>query len=210
MSHYEDEDQAEKLKAWWKDNWKALVAGLVLGLGGILGWEQYKSHKQQHAAQGSQLFEDFKVALAADKADEVKTMSDKLKGSFADTPYAAHAMLKLAQVAVEKDKPADALPALAWVAENSHDKALKPLAQLRSARVLVQQGKFDDALAKLGSDVASSYPVLVEEVRGDIQLAKGDRKAARAAYEKALAATEEAAAAREGLQRKIDDLADAA
>ncbi len=210
MSHYDDEDQAEQLKAWWKENWKALAAGLVLGLGGIVGWEQYKAHKAAHSADAARLFDDFKAALVADNTDEVKSMGDKLKSSFADTPYAAQAMLKLAQRAVEKEHADEALPPLAWVAENSYDKALKPLAQLRAARVLVQQGKLDDALAKLNTEVSSSYPALVEELRGDIKLAQGDRKSARSAYEKALAATEAAAAARDGLQRKIDDLADAA
>ena len=53
MSHYDDEDQAQRLKQWWKENWKALAAGLLLGLGGIIGWDQYKAHGQAKSAEAS-------------------------------------------------------------------------------------------------------------------------------------------------------------
>ncbi len=210
MSQFEDHDQAEKVKAWWKENWKALAVGLLLGLGGIVGWEQYKAHKENTAAAASQMYEEFKQALAASKADESKKLADKLKSDYAKTPYAAHAQLKLAQAAVDAAKFDDALPALDWVATNAHDKQLRPLAQLRAARVLAEQGKTEAALAKLSAEVVAVFPAMAEEVRGDLQLAKGDRKAARASYSKALDATKEEAAGRAALQQKIDDLADAA
>jgi predicted negative regulator of RcsB-dependent stress response len=210
MSQYEDEDQAEKVKAWWKENWKALAAGLALGLAGIIGWEQYKAHQENTAATASQLYEEFKQALAASKADESKKLANKLKADYAKTPYPAHAQLKLAQTAVDAGKFDDALLALDWVTANAHDEQLRPLAQLRAARVLAEQGKTDAALAKLSAEVVAVFPAMAEEARGDLLLAKGDRKAARASYSKALAATKEEAAGRAALQQKIDDLADAA
>lgn len=209
MSHYDDEDQAERLKSWWKENWMPLAAGLALGLGGIFGWEQWQSHQQQRAAEAARMFQDLKTALASDKADEARAIGDKLKADFAKTPYAAQAMLHLAQHAVERARYDEALPPLAWVAANSVDGQLKPLALLREARVLSQQGKFDEALSRLDG-AGQPYAALTEELRGDIKLAQGDRKAARAAFEKALSASDAAAANRETLQRKIDDLADAA
>lgn len=209
MSHYDDEMQAEKLKDWWRENWMPLAAGLVLGLGGIFGWEQWKSREQDRAGEAARMFEDLKTALVSDKADEARAIGDKLKTDYARTPYAAQAMLRLAQHAVERARYDEALPPLAWVAENSADEQLRPLAKLREARVLAQQGKFDEALGRLDG-TGEAYAALAEELRGDIKLAQGDRKAARAAFEKALAASDTAAANRETLQRKIDDLADAA
>lgn len=209
MSHYDDEAQAEQIKNWWRENWMPLAAGLVLGLGGIFGWEQWKSHQEVRAGEAARMFEDLKTALVADKADEARSIGDKLKADYAKTPYAAQAMLRLAQHAVERARYDEALPPLAWVAANAADEELRPLAKLREARVLAQQGKFDEALSRLDG-VGESYAALAEELRGDIKLAQGDRKAARGAFEKALAASDAAAANRETLQRKIDDLADAA
>lgn len=210
MSHYDDEDQAQRLKQWWKENWKALAAGLLLGLGGIIGWDQYKAHGQAKSAEASKMFEDLKTALAADKAEDANAIADKLKTDFASTPYAAQALLRVAQHAVEKSRFDEALPPLAWVAENAEDETLRPLARLRQARVLAQQGKFDEAIKLLDADTGKSYTALTEELRGDILLAQGNRKAARDSFEKALTASGETAANRETLQRKIDDLADAA
>ena len=210
MSHYDDEDQAERLKQWWKDNWKALAAGLILGLSGIVGWDQYKAHKLQRAGEAAQMFEDLKTALVADKLEDASSIADKLKADFANTPYAAQALLRVAQHAVEKGRFDEALPPLAWVASHASDEALRPLAQLRQARVLAQQGKFDDAIKLLDNGVDESYTALAQELRGDILLTQGNRKGARESFEKALAASDAAAANRETLQRKIDDLADAA
>lgn len=210
MSHYDDEDQAERVKKWWKENWIALAAGLVLGLGGIVGWNQYKSHEQAKSAEASKMFEDLKNALVADKLDDVTAIADKLKTDFSKTPYAAQALLRVAQHAVDKSRFDEALPPLAWVAENATDETLKPLAKLRQARVLAQQGKFDEAIKLLDGADGDSYKALAEELRGDILLAQGNRRGARESFEKALTASGETAANRETLQRKIDDLADAA
>lgn len=210
MSHYDDEDQAQRVKQWWKDNWMALAAGLVLGLGAIIGWDQFKAHKAGRNVEAARLFEDLKTALVSDKAEEANAIANKLKTDFAKTPYAAQALLRIAQHAVDKGRFDEALPPLAWVAENSEDEVLKPLARLRQARVLSQQGKFDEALKLLDDSIAESYKPLTEELRGDILLAQGNRKGARESFEKALASTEATAANRETLQRKIDDLADAA
>ena len=210
MSHYDDEDQAQRLKKWWKENWMALAAGLVLGLSGIIGWDQYKAHNLKRAGEAAHMFEDLKTALVADKIEDASSIADKLKTDFANTPYAAQALLRIAQYAVEKGRFDEALPPLAWVAANAEDKALRPLAQLRQARVLAQQGKFDDAIKLLDSGVDENYAALAQELRGDILLAQGNRKGARESFEKALIASDAAAANRETLQRKIDDLADAA
>lgn len=210
MSHYDDEDQAQRVKQWWKDNWMALAAGLVLGLGAILGWDQYKAHKADRSVEAARMFEDLKTALVSDKAEEANAIADKLKTEYSKTPYAAQALLRVAQHAVDKGRFDEALSPLAWVAQNAEDEMLKPLATLRQARVLSQQGKFDEAIKLLDGTIEESYKPLAEELRGDILLAQGNRKGARESFEKALASSDAAAANRETLQRKIDDLADAA
>lgn len=210
MSHYDDEDQAQRVKQWWKDNWMALAAGLVLGLGAIVGWDQYKASKADRSVEAARMFEDLKTALLSDKAEEANAIADKLKTDYAKTPYAAQALLRVAQHAVDKGRFDEALPPLAWVAQNAEDEMLKPLATLRQARVLSQQGKFDEAIKLLDGTIEESYKPLAEELRGDILLAQGNRKGARESFEKALASSDAAAANRETLQRKIDDLADAA
>lgn len=208
MSHYDDEARAEQVKAWWSSNWKALAAGLVLGFGAIIGWQQWQQYQVRQNAEAARLFDDLKAALSADKTDDVRSITDKLKSQFPKSPFTAQGLLHVAEVAVDKGRFDEALPPLVWVADNAGDAALRPLAALRQARVLAQQGKFDDALKRLDAMEDGSYTALSQDLRGDILLTQGDRKGARVAFEKALASSD-AAATRETLQRKIDDLADA-
>lgn len=208
-THYDDEAQAEQLKAWWKENWMALAAGLAIGLAAIFGWEGWQNHKTARAGDASRMYEELKQALADGKADTAKPLADKLLADYADTPYAADAQLRMAADAVKNDRLDEATQRLQWVREHAKDEGLQRIAQLRGARVLWQQGKADEALKLLAGDSGAAFAPLFDELRGDIKLAQGDRPAARGAYEKAFAATPEDQPNRPLLQRKLDDLADA-
>lgn len=203
--HYEEEAQVEQLKRWWNENWKSLLAGLILGLGVILGWEGYKRYQLKQADQASQIYEDLKSALAERKNDEAVALGDKLIKEFVRTPYATSAAFYLAQISVEQAKLDEAATRLQWVVDHSKDDGLRDLAKLRLAKVRWQQQKYDDAL-KLVEGEHGGYNALFAELRGDIKLSQNDRAAARAAYEQALTTSE--GPNRELLQRKLDDLAD--
>ncbi|GAC1622776.1 MAG: YfgM family protein [Nevskia sp.] len=209
-THYDDEAQVEELRRWWKENWLPLAAGLALGLVAIFGWEAYGRSRDAHRAEAAQLFDEINKAATANQYDEAVKMTDRLVKDFDNTPYAAAAALKLAQLAVEAGKLDEAQARLQWASGHGSDPALKPLIDLRLARVLWQQGKPEDALKKLDGD-AGAYAGLFAELRGDIKLAQGDRAAARAAYGQALEKLDpQQAPSRDSLQQKMDDLADAA
>lgn len=209
-SHYEEEAEVAALKQWWKENWAALAAGLVIGLGAIFGWQGWQRYQAGQREQASQIFEDLNKAYAANQADEAVKLGETLLKDFSATPYASAAALRMAAAAVDGAKLEEATSRLSWVVKNSSDAGLRQLAQLRQARVLWAQGKADEALKLLDSD-AGVYAALYAELRGDILLAKGDRPAAQQAYQKALAAAaEDDRGVRESLRRKLDDLTDVA
>jgi len=209
-SHYEEEAEVAALKKWWKENWMALAAGLVIGLGAIFGWQGWQRYQAGLAEQAAQIFDDLDKAYAAKKADEAVRLGETLLKDFRSTPYASAAALRLAAAAVEAGKFDEAGARLSWVVKNSSDAGLRQLAQLRQARVLWAQDKIDEALKLLDGD-AGVYAALYAELRGDILLAKGDRPGAQQAYQKALeTAAEDDRGVRESLRRKLDDLTDVA
>ena len=208
-THYDDEAQVEQLRQWWRENWLPLGLGLVLGLSAILGWQAWNRHVDAHAAEGSHLFQDLGAAAQTGDYKIVATMADRLVKDFSDTPYAADGALRAAEAAVRSGKPEEAQGRLQWVIDHGKDEGLKSLAHLRLAQVLWQIGKPDDALRQLDGD-AGAYAGLYSELRGDIKLAQGDRAGARAAYQQALQEQANEAVGHGELQRKLDDLADAA
>lgn len=205
-THLDDEEDLEKLKTWWRENWVALVGGLVIGFGAIGGWEGYKSWRDGRAETASQMYEELKKNLEASKTEDANQIVARLKTDFASTPYAAAAALTAAQTEVQAGQLDAAAANLGWVVTNAKDEGLVQVARLRHARVLFAQDKPDEALKALSGD-AGSFASLYEELRGDIQLAKGDAGAARSSYEKALAAATDGAANKTLLQQKLDDLA---
>src|SRR5690606_27946580 len=93
----------------------------------------------------------------------------------------------MAKKHVDDGKFDEAVPLLQSVVNESEDEELAWVARLRVARLLIQQGKHDEALKLLDPDEAGAFAAQVREIRGDAQVAKGDTDAARAEYAAALA-----------------------
>ena len=206
MSNY-DEEQAEQLKKWWKENWKALAAGLVIGIGGIFGWEGYKTHKENQASEASRIYDEVTQKLDAENTEEANALFQRLASDYKGTPYADQAALAVGRSQFESGKLDDAIASYKWVQTNSSDSGLRKIAQLQHARALWEKGEADAALAEVKKDKAAAFDALFLELQGDIQLSKGDRAAAREAYEKALKSESVGAANREFLERKLEDVA---
>ncbi len=105
------------------------------------------------------------------------------------SPYADQADLALARAAVERREFDEAARLLRAVAERSGDAELRLVAKTRLARVLVEQGKHDEALALLDVSQSGAFAALVHETRGDAFAAKGDLAQARTEYDAAIKAS---------------------
>ncbi|MNE56569.1 hypothetical protein D3C80_1514860 [compost metagenome] len=118
--------------------------------------------------------------------------------------YAELAALQLAAAAVKANKLDLAVEQLTLVATGG-DESLKPIAALRLARVLNDQGKADEALAQLAKINNDAFKAQVAEARGDVLLKQGKPEEARDAYQAAADAGGLQASAE--LKLKMDDLA---
>jgi predicted negative regulator of RcsB-dependent stress response len=211
VDEYLDErEQAEQLKQWFKENWLWLAAGVVLGLGGLYGWQGWNAHLDRRSQDAGRLFGDMLQALDQSDRTRSEEIAGQLYEKYASTPYADQARLVMARVHAEGDELDAAAAELRKVMEGSSDPELALVARLRLARVQSAQGDYDAALATLDAVTTPAVEAAVAELRGDVLLAKGDPAAALAAYQQALAASAPAAA--QGLvdpallQLKIDDL----
>ncbi|MFA0087299.1 hypothetical protein BCU70_20410 [Vibrio sp. 10N.286.49.C2] len=197
-----EEQQVEAIKDWWQENGKAVVLGVVVGLGGLFGWRYYQDSAVEAQEAASEQYTKVIQALAAqgvDASDDVQSFIDSSK----TTEYSILAALQLAKAQVEAGNLDQALEQLQWAQSNTKDEAVSPLVTYRIARIMAEQDNVDGARAELDKVSDEAWAGRVAELRGDIAIKAGDRDAAYSAYTEA----QQAQDASQGLQIKLDDLA---
>jgi predicted negative regulator of RcsB-dependent stress response len=183
-----DDEQLEAVKHMFKEYAPWIVGGLVLGLGGWYGIQFYRSHQNERALQAAAQFEQMTFAMQADDHNKSRAIAGGLVKDFPSSPYADQAQLAIARMSVEDGHSADAVAPLTQVMDNSKDAELKQIARLRLARVLIDQGKPDDAIKLLAAGTPGSFAGRYHEVHGDALYAKKDVAGAIAEYNAALSA----------------------
>jgi predicted negative regulator of RcsB-dependent stress response len=204
---YDDYEQGERVQQWLRQNGLSIAIGIVIGLVAIFGWQQWRNHQATREMEASNLYQQLQTALAAGKDTQVDQLTERLQNDYAKSAYAIFAASERAQRQVEAHQLDKALASLQWARSHVGDSPLKPLIELRTAKVQLAAGKGSDALATLDGIKATGYEALRQELRGDALVKLGRADDARKAYQAALAAMGEDAPQRAALQLKLDDLA---
>ena len=204
MSVYQtDEEQVEAIKKWWKENGTSVVAGLVIGLGAVFGWQAWGSYQERIGKEASVSFNQLMAAVGNDDVESASNQAELLKVEYESTNYAVLAAMTQARLKLGQGDSAAARSQLEWAMQNSSDASLKQLIKLNLARVLLDDGNLDGA-AELADVSEGGYAGEFAELRGDIALAKQDAASAHEAYTIALSLD---AKNTDQLQMKLDDLA---
>ena len=200
METFTSDDQTEEaVKQWWKENGKSIIAGAVIGIGAVLGWQGWQAHVTQQGREAAAVYDKMFASLVT--APEAATQEAQvLVTEYGSTPYAALAELAMAKLKVESGDSAAAMEHLRKAMASAKMPEIQAVARLRLARLTADGGKPDEALALLAE--VNGFSASGEEVRGDILLAQGKRDEAKAAYQKAL----EAGGNQATLRMKLDDL----
>ncbi|HDX1192316.1 TPA: YfgM family protein [Pasteurella multocida] len=180
----EEEQELNEIKAWWKENYKTLIASIIIAFGGMFGWNYWQSHQVNKIQQTSAQYEQalYSTADFASKSVQI----EQFVQANSKTSYAVLALLEKAKVEVEKKEFAQAEQSLKQALAQSTDENLSSITALRLASVQFQQQAFDMALDSLKQVKESSWDSRKNLLIGDILLAKGDKVAAKASYQQAL------------------------
>jgi predicted negative regulator of RcsB-dependent stress response len=188
---YDAHEQGEVVKKWLRENGSAIVMGLVLAFGGLFGfkqWQGWQENTRQRAATEYQVLDQL---LSQGQLDAAMSNFQSLQDDYPDSPYTSMAALKMARARIEVNQPELAVGLYEFVMENGYPKALTVIARERLARVLVDQGRPEDALQTLdGTQDLAGFEARYAEVRGDILHALGRNDEAAAAWQEALTALE--------------------
>lgn len=181
-----DEEQIAALKKWWSENAKAIISGIVLGVGGLLGWNYWQSYTHDRAVASSQVYYSLESSINSNDEAAIGSSLALLEEKYSATPYLELAKLLLAKQHVEAGKLDVAEGDLQWVIDNARTDNSRDIAKLRLSEVFIANNKFDKALSLLDSGIPASYTSLIEEYRGDAYAGNGSVDKARAAYDRAL------------------------
>lgn len=199
-----DEEQAESIKRWLRENGMSLLTGLLLGLAVLFGFKSWTEYGERQAEQASNLYVQF-VSARAQGLDAAVQHYDALIKDFSGSEYAVLASLEMARAQTEKNDLAAARAHLQWALDHAQTEGVKLTARLRLARVALAAGEIDAAEQLIAGITDPSFVALYEELRGDIAAARGDLVAAHDAYERALAAMPENLPGRSLIEAKRDD-----
>lgn len=210
MEVYETErEQLDAIKKWWKTNGKAVIAGLILGLVSLIGWQQWQAYNKSQREGASMEYEVLIGELQQGNNQAVTDRGKRIMEEYGNTSYAMMTALILAKMNVEKGDLPAARTYLQTVVNEADQAELKQIAQLRLARIMLAQGEGDAALKLVNETAGEGFEALYNEVKGDILVSLGKKDEARAAYQAAIKALE-TGQDKSVLEMKLDDLGGAA
>lgn len=201
-----EQEELEALQKWWKENGRAVVVGLVLGLGGVFGWTTWQARVEATAEQASVVYQSMADMAAAGDHAEALLRVGQIIVDHPDSEYAALAALMGAKSAMAMGRADEATRLLDWVSATAEREEIRDVARIRSARLLLGEGKSDAGLQMLASIKTPAFAATVEEIRGDILVDAGEKDGAARAYELALASDSITSGTRARVQMKLDDI----
>lgn len=206
MTDRTEEEQIEAIKAWWKENGSAVIVGIIIGVGSLVGWRGWSNYQENQAMAASALYQEMLNAGQRGNNDTIEETGQQLIEKYGGTTYASLAALMLARQAVQNDDLETAEQHLRLALDKAPDPSIEHVARLRLLQVLTAREQYDSALKMINKTAPGQFAAQYEEMRGDILLAQNDAAAARQAYQKALANSRPQAAGRETLEMKLDNL----
>lgn len=201
-----DEEKAEAIKQWWRENGISVVTGIVLGIAVIIGGRYWFSHQDAQSAEAAAVY--FNASQASQNDEKSLTAAtDKLMQQYPSSVYSVFGALQSAEITAKAGEFEKAGSYLEWVMDNAKLSAHEDLARYRLAVLTFEQGNAESALQLLAQSKSTAFASLIAELEGDIQLAQGNAELAGKAYEKAMASAEPNDPRQGLLQIKLDDVA---
>ena len=206
-AHLEEQQELDNFKYFWKTTGKWLFAVLILAALGYLGYTVYQNRKVSQNQEAAAILAEI-VENAQSKApqNEINAELAKLQQSYPQSISAAQATLMAAATEFDAHRYNVAEAHLKWVLSNQQDSLIQALAAQRLGVVLLQQKKYDAALAALDTPVDAAFTPLLMETKGDVYAAQGKSQEALKNYGQALEKMPQDSVGRELVQMKLDSL----
>lgn len=204
-----DEEQVEALKRWWEANGKLVILAGIFFVAVVVGGRVWMDFKETAMAKASAEYDLMLDEMLNEKVDDALRRGSMLMEQHADAPYAAMAALAMAKMEVEKGDLNSARLRLNWVLEHKTLDNLDHVARTRLVRILIEEGKLDEALTQASVADMGTFSAEYSMLRGDIYRAQGKKDMAISAYKMAMDSAEVSPQTKSVLKLKLADLGEA-
>lgn len=207
MEDLSEKEQLDAMRAWWAENGRYVVGGVVLGVAILYGWNQWQSGIADAQLEASTMYEDVMTGVGDGNADAAGAAAAELFDSHPGTEYASQGRLAMARLYMDKGRDQDAVNVLQGLVDGAGDSEMGLVGRLRLARVLLYQDKAEEVVALLEDHRDNAFASRFNDVLGDAYVALGSYTEAQVAYTEAITDTAGARTVDTNLiQLKINDL----
>jgi predicted negative regulator of RcsB-dependent stress response len=202
----EEQEQLESLKAFWAKWGNPITWVLTIIFASIAAYYGWQWYQRKEALAAGVIYEQLEKAVTDKNMAAIKETAGQILQNYAGTAYAQMAALKAAKAMFDGKDVAGAKAQLQWAADKSRDDSYRIVARVRLAGLLLDEKKYDEALALLGPASVAKLSPLVNDRRGDVFAAQGKRDEAKAAYLESYKGMEQTDPMRALVQQKLEAL----
>lgn len=181
-----EKEQIEQIRSWWSEYGGYVIFGIAAGAVLLFGYNYYQSSKLQSQLEASALYEQLTGHVVDGNIDEAEVIVGELGTMYEDTTYAAQSKLAIARLYMDKNRDQDAADVLDELLAGTSNEALKHVARLRLAKILLYQEKPQDVVDLLENEDNPAFSAAYSELLGDAYHALGRIEDAQFAYQRAL------------------------
>jgi len=181
-----EKEQIEQLRSWWSEYGGYVIFGVAAGALLLFGVNYYKSSKEAAQLDASALYESLANHVADGDLDDAEAVADQIGTTYAETIYAAQSKLAIARLYMDKNRDQDAADVLREILDGNSGEALKHVARLRLARILLYQDKPQDVVDLLEGQDNPAFVATYGETLGDAYYALGRIVDAQTAYQQVM------------------------
>ena len=181
-----EKEQIEQIRNWWTVYGGYVILGVAAGALLLFGINYYQNSKLQSQIEASSLYQELTDYVVDGDLDDAEVVAGRLHAEFSDTPYSAQAKLAIARLYMDKNRDQDAADALQELLAGSSGAALKHVARLRLAKILLYQDKAQEVVDLLEGQEDAAFAAAYGEVLGDAYHALDRIADAQAAYQQVL------------------------
>jgi len=157
----------ERVVSWLEENYKGLIAGVIIGLSILYGYKAYISNENTNQLNLSRQYDLAINEYNSGKIDEVLKFSRNNITQNPENIYTSLASLYSAKEMYKQNNFEEAYVFLEHIIKYSSDKEIKSLAKYRKAKLLIEEERYDEAHLLIGEEPDNYQHI---ELKGDLYL----------------------------------------